>query len=390
MRQDLRIGFVSVGDATDLHLWSGVPSQVVQSLQRLGVHVELYSPLKTKKKYLLAPIKLFARISTSNIPCDRFPFILKAYANQISRALQERPVDVIVSTSSIPITLLKCTQPIIFWTDAVFHAMYDYYNNNEFGGMSPAAVRRGKRQEEAALKNCTFAAYSSQWAAQSARQFTDHQKIQVLPFGANLAVPHTRTDVEQWVRQKRKERHGRCELLFIGVDWARKGGTIAVEVAKLLNDAGISTTLTVVGCQPPGTLPDYVRVLGFISKKTLEGRSQLQSLLRSSDFFILPTLAEASGIVFCEASAFGLPILSYATGGVPDYVRTGVNGVCFPVGTPAAGFAQAIQSNIQDAGLYEALCLSAFREYENRLNWDSSVSALVDLCQRALEPTVCA
>jgi glycosyltransferase involved in cell wall biosynthesis len=387
MRRDLRIGFVSAGDATDLHFWSGIPAQVVQNLRRLGVHVELYSPLEHKKGHLLVPFKLLARIRKSNIPLDRFPFILKSYASQISQAIQERPVDVIVSTSSIPITLLECTQPIIFWTDAVFHAMYDYYYN-EFAGMPLSAVRRGKRQEEAALNNCAFAAYSSEWAARSARQLTDPQKIQVLPFGASFEIHHTRTDVEQWARQRRQERSGRCELLFIGVDWSRKGGAIAVEAAKILNEVGISTTLTVVGCQPPGNLPDYVRVLGFISKKTPEGRDQMQSLLRNSDFFILPTLAEAAGIVFCEASAFGLPSLSYATGGVPDYVRNGVNGACLPVGTPAAGFAQAIQSNLQDADRYEALCLGAFREYETRLNWDSSVRALIDLCHRALEPAV--
>ena len=71
--------------------------------------------------------------------------------------------------------------------------------------------------------------------------------------------------------------------------------------------------------------------------------------------------------MFCEASAFGLPSLSYATGGVPDYVRDGVNGACLPVGTPAEGFANAVQEMLQDADRYEALCLSAFNEYATRL-----------------------
>jgi glycosyltransferase involved in cell wall biosynthesis len=88
-----------------------------------------------------------------------------------------------------------------------------------------------------------------------------------------------------------------------------------------MNIQGIRTTLTVVGCQPAGVLPEYVRVLGFISKSTIKGREKLASLLQKLDFLILPTMAEAAGIVFCEASAFGLLSLSYSTGGVPDMWR---------------------------------------------------------------------
>jgi glycosyltransferase involved in cell wall biosynthesis len=180
-----------------------------------------------------------------------------------------------------------------------------------------------------------------------------------------------------------------CHLLFIGVDWVRKGGAIAVEVARLLNEAGIATKLTVVGCRPEEATPEFVNVLGFISKSTSDGKTQLQTLLRQADFFILPSLAEAAGIVFCEASAFGLPSLSYATGGVPDYVRNGVNGVCLPVGTPASEFATAIQEILENPGQYEALCLGAYNEYQTRLNWQTSIRALVDLCQRALQDSQC-
>jgi glycosyltransferase involved in cell wall biosynthesis len=385
MPPDLRIGFVSIQDATDINAWSGIPAHVLQSLRKMDVHVEVYSPLSEKSKYLLAPVKALARIRRSGVTLDHYPLVLKSYARQIARAMRERPVDVIVATSSIPVAALDCAQPIIFWTDAVFHGMFEYYKGT-FGGMPPAAIQRAKRQEEAALGKCAFAAYASEWAASSARQLADPEKIQVLPFGASFAIQHTRSDVEQWARQRRQQRPGGCELLFIGVDWQRKGGAIAVETARILNELGIPTTLTVVGCRPPAPLPDYVHVLGFISKATPEGRQQLQSLLREADFFIMPTLAEAAGIVFCEASAFGLPSLSYATGGVPDYVRTGVNGVCLPTGTPAVGFAHAIQEILVDADRYESLCLGAFHEYVSRLNWDSSMHKLVELCRRATGP----
>ena len=383
MDQALRLGVVCVQDATDIRTWSGIPAHVLESLRKWNVHIELYSPLSDRKKYLLAPVKALARVRKSNITLDHYPLMLKYYASQIKDAMRKRPVDLIVSTSSIPVAALDCEQPIIFWTDAVFHAMHGYYNG-AFGEMSFAAIERGKRQEESALDRCAFAAYSSEWAAESARRLTDPGKIKILPFGPNFEIHHTRSDVEKWLIQRRTDRAGKCELLFIGVDWERKGGGIALETAKILNERGIPTRLTVAGCNPPGPLPNFVRVLGFISKATAKGQEQMQALLREADFFILPTLAECSPIVVCETSAFGLPSLSYATGGVPEYVRSRINGVCLPVGTPAEGFANAVQEILQNAGRYETLCLGAFNEYATRLNWDSSVRGLVDLCCRAL------
>ena len=384
MQRDLRIGFVSIHDATDIHTWSGIPAHVLASLRKMDVQVELFSPLSQRSKLLLAPIKAIARMRKTNVSLDHYSFVTESYARQIARAMRERPVDVIVSTSSIPIVRLKCPQPIIYWTDAVFHGMYDYYQG-AFAGVTPGVIRRAKRQEEAALNNCSVAAYASEWAASTARKLTDPKKVFVLPFGASFDVEHTASDIAQWARCKRRERSGACELLFIGVEWHRKGGAVAMETARILNERGIRTTLTIVGCDPRGPVPEYVRAMGFISKSTIEGRQKMESLLRDADLFILPTLAEAAGIVFCEASAFGLPSLSYATGGVPDYVRDGVNGACLPVGTPAEGFANAAQEMLRDAGRYEALSLGAFEEYANRLNWDSSVRRLVDLCRSALQ-----
>ncbi|HEY0796070.1 MAG TPA: glycosyltransferase family 4 protein [Acidisarcina sp.] len=384
MEQELRIGFVSIQDATDVGQWSGIPAHVLSSLRQLPVHLELYSPLNQRKKYLLTPIKLLSKVRKSSISLDHYPLMLNSYASQISAYLEKRPVDVILATSSIPVTAVACAQPIVFWTDAVFHGMFDYYDG-AFASMPASAVARGKHQEEASLANCTFAVYSSEWAASNARKLTDPRKVQVIPFGASFSIEQTRSDVEQWARQRRELRPGSCELLFIGVNWERKGGAIAVETARILNESGVPTRLTVVGCEPPQPLPDYVRSLGFISKGSMEGQSLLKTLLREADFFILPTIAEAAGVVFCEASAFGLPALSYATGGVPDYVRTGINGFCLPAGTPASGFAEAIRGVLHDSKGYEALCLSAFSEYQGRLNWETSAQSLVALCRRAIE-----
>ena len=384
MKGKLKIGFVSVWDASDITAWSGVPYHILTHLEKQNVQIEILSPFSKVFKGALAPAKLYARLIGRNVTLDHFQLALRSYASQIRRRLRERPVDVIFSVGSIPVSLLRCKQPVIIWADAVFHQMYGYYTGG-FQNLTDAGIRRGKWQEETALARCTFAAYSSRWAADAARQLTDPGKVVVIPFGASIPVRHTLQDVRNWSRVRSAQRMAshNCELLFIGVDWKRKGGAAAVETARLLNEAGVNTTLRVVGCEPSEPLPNFVQVLGFLNKSALDGQSRLDELLRSADFLILPTTAETNGVVFCEASAYGVPSIACETGGVPDYVRTGVNGVCLPPKSSPADFALTVREILSDPARYEELSLGGFREYETRLNWESSVRALVDLCSRA-------
>jgi glycosyltransferase involved in cell wall biosynthesis len=377
----LRIGFVSIQDASDVTTWSGIPFQILSQMRAQNIDVEVLSPLSTGVKYLLAPVKLISRARKQSVTLDHFRLILRAYARQIETFVRKRSIDVVFCPSTIPITLLDTGVPIVTWTDAVFHAMHDYYGK-AFANMTKAGIARGKWQEETALRNCSIAAYASTWALEGAGRITDRAKLRILPFGSSLPVSHNEVDVVRLAKEKRTTRKKRCELLFVGVNWERKGGAIAVETARLLNDAAIETSLRVVGSQPEGEIPPFVEVLGFLNKSSESGKQRLVDLFRSADFLILPTKAEAAGIVFSEASSYGLPSVTYATGGVTDYVRNGVNGVCIEPGGAAERFAEEIQKILESPAAYEGYALRAFHEYKSRLNWESSVRKLIDLCSQ--------
>jgi glycosyltransferase involved in cell wall biosynthesis len=87
------------------------------------------------------------------------------------------------------------------------------------------------------------------------------------------------------------------------------------------------------------------------------------------DFFILPTRAECSAIVFSEASAFGLPIISTRTGGVPDYVQDGVNGYCLPPGSGGSEYADLIHNIFHQEKKLSILRSTTREWYERELNW---------------------
>ena len=157
----------------------------------------------------------------------------------------------------------------------------------------------------------------------------------------------------------------------MGVDWLRKGGDIALEVTKQLNNVGVSAELTVVGCQPviDGSLPTYVKALGLISKSTKEGKQQIDRLIAESHFLILPSKADCTPIVFCEANSFGVPCISTNIGGIPTIIKDDLNGKLFSKDAEIAEFCKYISNIFSNYSQYQCLALSSFNEYQTRLNW---------------------
>jgi glycosyltransferase involved in cell wall biosynthesis len=146
-----------------------------------------------------------------------------------------------------------------------------------------------------------------------------------------------------------------------------------------LNDRGIPAELAVVGTIPPSIhLPEHVTAHGFISKHTSAGQVRLKQLLRSAHFLIHPARAEACAVVFSEASAFGVPSVASATGGISSAVRPGRNGFLLPTSAVGADYADVIEEAFADQKAYRRLAASAFETYLNHLNWRVSGAAVAE------------
>jgi glycosyltransferase involved in cell wall biosynthesis len=354
---------------------------MLRHLRGAGVGVKVIGPLQRNFKYLYVGERLISRLRKQSIQLDRHRIALKSYARQIARELDSSGVDAVFSPSSVPISLLETSLPIIFWTDAVTEAMVGYYGG-QFNSLSARELRIAHEQEQAALTRATFAIYASEWAAESIARYYPHiptGRVQVVPFGPNIPVPHNESDVRAFIADRDRER---CNLLFLGVDWERKGGRIAFEAAKILNERGIPTTLKVAGTDCPDA--SFVQKFGFVSKRTPEGQERLAQLLRTSHFLILPTRAEAVGIVFCEASAYGLPVIATDTGGVRSYVRDGTNGYCLELSASGVSYADKIHEIMSNRERYHLLAMDAFRYYRECLNWESGIRRLLSLTKAAI------
>ncbi len=116
--------------------------------------------------------------------------------------------------------------------------------------------------------------------------------------------------------------------------------------------------------------PDYVINHGFLNKNDALQYQEYINIIKKSHIFLLPTKAECAGIVFSEASAYGLPIFTYNTGGIGDYVKDGVNGYKLPLGSPGENFANIIDRCIKRNEL-KHLLEGGIELFKTDLSWNA-------------------
>jgi glycosyltransferase involved in cell wall biosynthesis len=370
-------------DPTNPRSWSGTAYFVARALERAGVEVmplKIDSRTMRLRRYLLF---IAFRLFGLRYLRDRDSGLLRAYARQIEQRLGSMNVNFVFCPGTAPLAYLSTHLPVAFWSDGTFEGMTNFYGS--FSHLAARSLEEGHAADRLALKNATLALYASEWAARSAREFygAAAEKVHVIPFGANLTQAPTETEVRESIRTRSRDR---CVIFFSGVDWERKGADVAIEAAAALRAAGVETRLVIAGCHPARgrEMPDWVEITGFISKETPEGRARLEGILKAAHFFILPSRAEAYGLVFCEANAFGVPCLAPAVGGIPTIIRPGVNGQLFPENCSPADYAAYIQATLSDRAAYENLALGSFHEFRRRLNWDVAAEHAVALMREAL------
>jgi glycosyltransferase involved in cell wall biosynthesis len=373
----LRVAFLSNDylSSESVRSWSGLPFHMRLAIEEAGIEVV---PIKVKDLWgglswfkfaywrLLRNRRYLRSLETA---------LLRSYGRQIERRLAKISVDAVLSPSTWMIAHLQTSLPVLLWTDATFANVLNFYQ--AFSNLAPPSVRQGHATEQAALDRCSVAFFSSEWAARSA--VGDYglasDRVEVLAFGANIEKGVQEAELDAVIAARPADR---WRLLFIGVDWERKGAGLAVEIVHCLRARGLTVDLTIVGCQAPAnaSLPSGVEVTGFISKATAEGRQRIDELCRQSHLFIMPTRADCTPCVYGEANSYALPCVGTDVGGVGSVIVADVNGRVFPLEASAEEYADYIAELMGNRSRYEELCRTAWGESQNRLSWRQSAGRI--------------
>lgn len=378
-----KIGLLANGDPDDVRTWSGVPNSIQRELKKRFAQVSYVPSEPAPWTVFLKRINYYLHRLTGKRFIAQWSRINAClHAKKIRKHLAQHPVDALVAiTVDQQIACLKNSPvPIIHHSDTTACGIENYYPT--FSDLWGFARRNGERITRGAIHNATLSVYPARWSADSAINDydADPSKIHVVPYGANLQDPPTR---EQAIDCTPRDR---CRLLWIGVEWDRKGGQLTYDTMVELNQRGIDAQMVVVGAQPPEAC-DHPNVTshGFLNKQVPQQLATYESLWKTAGFFMLPSRGETFGAVFCEAAANGLPSISTDTGGIPDAVAHGESGLLLPLEAGPTDYADAIEKLWSDRPAYEKLVQTTRARYEQVLNWDAWADAVSDLIVEAIE-----
>jgi glycosyltransferase involved in cell wall biosynthesis len=178
-------------------------------------------------------------------------------------------------------------------------------------------------------------------------------KVECVYAGSNVDVSH--------VGPPDNDGYGNQRILFVGIDWERKGGPELLEAFKEVLTRFPRAQLLIAGSEVPVDLPNCT-VLGHLSAKEL-ARHYAQASI-----FCLPTRHEPFGIAFVEAMMHRLPIIATRIAAIPDMVAEGVNGHLVPPNNPRE-LASALCKLLGDPGLCQAMGQSGYERAIDLYTW---------------------
>jgi glycosyltransferase involved in cell wall biosynthesis len=148
----------------------------------------------------------------------------------------------------------------------------------------------------------------------------DRDRVTVIPNGIDLSA---------W-QPSAKTPSGSVQVLFVGGDFDRKGGRDLLTIAESADMGDVEFHL--VTKTDTGPTPNNV----VVHRQLDSGSDGLREVYRNASIFVLPTYADFSPNVICEAMAMGLPVIASNVGAIGEMVMDGQTGFLIQPGDAAA------------------------------------------------------
>jgi glycosyltransferase involved in cell wall biosynthesis len=195
----------------------------------------------------------------------------------------------------------------------------------EFAHFSEREIARIVGYQRGIFEDCTTIFPRTHWAAESVtRDYAmPPEKVLVAGAGPNHAaapLPHVPYDNKT--------------ILFVGIEFERKGGPLLVEAFRQLRTQHPDARLRIVGCTPEIDEPG-VEVIGHVSKDAPGGMDRLLQLYSEAAIFCIMSEFEPFGIVMLEAQNSAVPCVAPARFAFPEIIADGVTGRLVPDYDPA-------------------------------------------------------
>jgi glycosyltransferase involved in cell wall biosynthesis len=275
---------------------------------------------------------------------SRVPAVIEAVRSWVHAQVDPASTALVFQTQSL-FDARHRDLPHFIYTDHTYLANLRYPEPKPL--LPVADTWRQMERELYARANCTFV--SSGFAADSLRKDygVSEDRMEVVFSGSNVKGGEP------------GQRSGRV-ILFVGVDWERKGGPELVAAFRAVRSAQADAELWIAGCSPVLNEPG-VRVLGRLAP------AQVAECYALADVFCLPSRMDPSASVLVEAASYALPIVATPVGGNPERVEHGVTGfLCEPT-----ELAVRLVQLLQSPGMRREFGEAGRRLVSERFTWES-------------------
>jgi len=368
----MKILYLSYENSDGIKTWSGTTKSIrdflavdndIITLDNLKQPIDILFKLYSKLFYLFG----------YRTDYNRNNLFIKLISKRINKKLKSLDFDLVFAPGTLFISYLTTNKPIVVWADATFADLVETYP--QYSKLPNWQLKSGHKLESKALNNAAKVIFAASWCLDSATNYynIEKEKLEVIPFGSNIKNDLSANDIINYAKSKDKNK---INLMFIGADWDKKGGDILLDIYSELKKLNPSYELDIVGSKPNNPVDIVgVRFHGFLDKSKKAKKEKLDSIFKKSHYFILPSKAEAFGIVVCEANSYGLPVFANCVGGFKDTVKSGINGELFDIKENPKLIAAKINDSISK-GRYETKSLNSFNHYENNFRWETSIEKI--------------
>jgi glycosyltransferase involved in cell wall biosynthesis len=178
--------------------------------------------------------------------------------------------------------------------------------------------------------------------------------------------------------------HKNRYILTIANLYRHKGIDILLMAMKTVYDNSHDVDLVIVG--HGAQMKRLIEIASLLKienrvifKGTINDETEKKCLLHNCEFFVLPSRVEPFGIVNLEAMAAGKAIVAARTGGIPEIVKDGVNGILVEPYNDKA-LAEGMMRLLNDKELRERLGRNGRKMAEDpKFSWDNIAEQYVEV-----------
>ena len=139
--------------------------------------------------------------------------------------------------------------------------------------------------------------------------------------------------------------------------------------------------------EPLRELADQLGVTDRVQLAGVLGRPEVTWVMQNSELFVMPSRVEPFGIVVLEGWRAGTAVVASSTGGAPEFVRDGVDGLLADP-LDLLGLAEALHTLLSDETLRRRIA-TAGRDRVPEFAWSRIASQYVHVYERAMGGLPC-